>query len=103
MIKTKKLVNGAKVPLSRLVKWCAYHYIYQVVVILIKGGDLSEQTRTGRHIALLGIFCPIFWFYFFSGAETSTLIFHGTHSGIVFLIGVVIMVVSLKKKRRIDE
>ncbi|WP_417596766.1 hypothetical protein [Oceanospirillum sp.] len=84
-------------------KWCAYHYIYQIVQILIKGGDLSEQTKVGRQVALLGIFCPTFWYYFLSGADRSTLIFHGTHSGIVFLIGVAIMAVSLKKKSRIDE
>lgn len=103
MLKTEKTVCSLKRSAGKLMKWCAYHYIYQIIQILIKGGDLSEQTKAGRQIALLGIFCPIFWYYFLSGADRSTLIFHGTHSGIVFLIGVAIMAVSLKKKSRIDE
>jgi hypothetical protein len=83
--------------LSLTSKWCAYTHIFKLCSVLLKGGDISEQALTGRNIALLGLFCPFFWFALFSGADKATLIFHATHSGIVFLIGVVIMLISLKK------
>jgi len=35
-----------------------------------------------------------------SGASGTTLMFHAAHSGIVFLIGVVIMIIGLIKQKR---
>lgn len=81
-------------------KFCAYSHMFKVLSILKNGEDMSSQMRTGRNIALLGIFCPLFWYALFTGASTSELIFHATHSSIVFLIGVVIIFVSLKKKKQ---
>lgn len=89
--------------LTRLSKYCAYSHIYKVLYILIRGGKLSDQTKMGRNIALLGIFCPFFWFALFTGADSSTLVFHASHSSIVFLIGVFIMWLSLKKRITTDE
>jgi len=88
--------------LSGLSKWCAYSQMYRLLLILFNGGEWSEQTKIGRNIALLGIFCPFFWFALFSGADSSELAFHACHSSIVFLIGVVIMIVSLTKKSKTD-
>jgi len=82
---------------ARLSKLCAYCYIYNLFLTLISGKELPELTKSGRNIALLGIFCPFFWFSLFSGDDSSTLLFHAIHSGIVFLIGVVIMFVGFKK------
>ncbi|MDQ8195725.1 hypothetical protein QEH59_14920 [Coraliomargarita sp. SDUM461004] len=84
---------------SGLSKWCAYRYLSEVILALIHGGKLSEQMRAGRNIALLGLFCPIFWFALFLGADKSTLALHAAHSGIVFLIGVGIMLVGLIKPK----
>jgi len=70
--------------LSNLSKLCAYNYIYKVCRSLLSDEQLSEQTRVGRNIALLGLFCPFFWFALLTGADASTLYFHATHSLIVF-------------------
>ncbi|WP_260259293.1 hypothetical protein [Vibrio intestinalis] len=85
--------------LVKATKWCAYSHIVQVVRVLIKGGDLSNQTRTGRNIALLGLFCPFFWIALFNGVTGAELAFHAIHSGIVFCIGMVIMMISLRKQK----
>jgi len=87
-----------KKALNQLTKFCAYSYIYTSIRALIKGEKLSEQGKTGRSIALLGIFCPLFWYALFTGADPSTLAFHATHSSLVFLLGMVIMIFSFKKK-----
>ncbi|GEM79138.1 hypothetical protein [Vibrio superstes] len=83
-----------------LSKWCAYSYMFKVFSTLIRGGDLSEQGKTGRRIALLGIFCPLFWYALFTGASKPELVFHASHSSIVFLIGLAIMIASLRKPNK---
>ena len=88
-----------KLVMNNAAKWCAYSHIYRVFTNLIRGDKLSEQGKVGRNIALLGIFCPFFWYALFSGAQKSTVILHATHSGIVFLLGVVIMVFSFLQKK----
>jgi len=45
-------------------------------------------------ITLLAMYCPLFWIALLSEAETSGIIFHAIHSGIVFLIGISIMAVG---------
>ncbi|MDF7809064.1 hypothetical protein P4E94_16585 [Pontiellaceae bacterium B12219] len=85
--------------ISGLSKWCAYKHIYTVISTLIRGGKMSDLTRAGRNIALLGLFCPIFWFSLFTGADGASLALHATHSGIVFCFGLVIVVVSLIKPK----
>ncbi|MGE9291537.1 MAG: hypothetical protein ACQKBT_11135 [Puniceicoccales bacterium] len=90
-----RICDGAKRSMVCLSRCCAYHHLLQVVRVLVKGGDISDLTRTGRTIALLGFFCPIFWIALLSGADASTIALHAGHSGIVFLIGLAIMVFSL--------
>ena len=85
--------------IKNLAKWCAYTHMFKVFSALINGGDISEQTRAGRNIALLGIFCPFFWYALFTGASKAELAFHATHSSVVFLIGIVIMFASLRQKQ----
>ncbi|SDZ91140.1 hypothetical protein SAMN05660420_00698 [Desulfuromusa kysingii] len=97
MLQSQYVEFTAKIA-KNLSKWCAYTHMFKVFTALIKGGDLSEQTKAGRNIALLGFFCPFFWIALLSGADGSTLAFHATHSGIVFLIGVAIIITSFKKK-----
>ena len=83
---------------SKLSQWCVYSHIYNLLKTLASGEKLSEQTKVGRNIALLGLFCPFFWYALLSGAQKSTVIMHATHSGIVFLLGIVIMVFSFLQK-----
>jgi len=85
--------------LSKLSQWCAYTHLYKLLKTLVNGEKLSEQAKAGRNIALLGLFCPFFWYALLSGAQTSTVIMHATHSGVVFLIGVAIMAVSFLHKK----
>ncbi|MBT62496.1 MAG: hypothetical protein CML13_04715 [Puniceicoccaceae bacterium] len=77
---------------------CAYKHLYRTLSTLVRGGEMTEPVRAGRNIALLGIFCPIFWFALFSGANASTLKLHAAHSGIVFLTGLTILMIGLIKK-----
>jgi hypothetical protein len=48
---------------------------------------LKSQIRIGYGIMLIGVFCPIFWFSFLSGARGNELMFNAIHSGIVILFG----------------
>ncbi|MGL6313947.1 hypothetical protein [Vibrio sp. WXL103] len=84
--------------LKKLASLCAYSHLVKVLVVLVKGGDLSQQAVTGRMIALLGLFCPLFWFALFTGAERSELLFHAAHSSIVFLLGMSILILSTRSK-----
>lgn len=79
---------------------CAYTHIFKVISALVNGKDISELTRGGRNIALLGIFCPLFWFALFSGAGGAELMFHATHSSIVFLIGIAIMRLGIRTTKK---
>ncbi len=78
-----------------LLKWldifCAYSQIFKVIRESIQEGKMPMEVKRGGQIALLGIFCPLFWIALFAGAETSTIRVHAIHSGIVFLIGMGIM------------
>ena len=88
-----------KIILNKLSKFCAYSHIYKLIKDLLNNRDISEQTKTGRNIALLGFFCPFFWYALFSGAPQNELLVHASHSGIVLLVGLVIMVLSLKQQK----
>jgi len=49
--------------------------------------NLKSNIKIGYGIMLIGVFCPIFWFSFLSGARGNELMFNAVHSGIVFLFG----------------
>jgi len=48
---------------------------------------LKSQIKIGSGIMLIGVFCPIFWFSYLSGARGNDLMFNAIHSGIVILFG----------------
>lgn len=81
-----------------LLKLCPYTHLWQTIKIAVKERRLPASARQGAIIALVGLFCPIFWAAYFRGASRSELIFHATHSGIFVLIGVVLMLVGLARK-----
>lgn len=48
---------------------------------------LLGRVRLGQGIALVGIFCPIFWISLLTGFNRKELYFNAIHSGIVVLSG----------------
>ena len=46
--------------IGKLSQLCAYTHILKVISDLLNNEGLSEQTKAGRNIALLGFFCPFF-------------------------------------------
>ena len=54
---------------GKLSQLCAYTHMLKVFSVLWNHQDMSEQTKAGRNIALLGFFCPFFWFAVFTGAS----------------------------------
>lgn len=68
-------------------------------------GSLQAMVKTGRNIALIGFFCPIFWFSLLSGVRGAQLRFNAIHSGVVVLIGLVLVLkgkIGLKRAQRRD-
>ncbi|MHC1760461.1 MAG: hypothetical protein AB9917_13315 [Negativicutes bacterium] len=65
-----------------------------------KEGELKARMKTGRNVALIGFFCPIFWISLFTGASAGELYFNAAHSGIVVVIGLSLM---LKAKRDFNK
>ena len=68
-----------------------------------RAGNLQAMVKTGRSIALIGFFCPIFWFSLLSGVRGAQLRFNAVHSGVVVLIGLVLVLkgkIGLKRAQR---
>lgn len=55
---------------------------------------IIKRIKLGRNIALIGVFCPLFWIALFSGASWDMVAFNGIHSGIVIALGYVILIKS---------
>ena len=85
--------------ISKLSKLCAYSHMFKVFISFLKKEDISQQTKAGRNIALIGLFCPFFWYALFTGASKGELTFHAIHSSIVFLIGIVVIFMGLKQQK----
>ena len=85
--------------IGKLSQLCVYTHIWKVISGLLNNEGLSEQTKAGRNIALLGLFCPFFWYALLTGASREVVIMHGIHSSIVLLIGIVIIFVSIRKQK----
>ena len=83
---------------SSLGSYCPYTIFAKKAIRFARGDyakkDITDRERyllghvkSGLGIALIGVFCPIFWLSLFSGAKAETLYFNAAHSGIVILIG----------------
>lgn len=93
--------------LKAFVTYCPYCLAGKKVVQVVNGKKNLEKKctstelertllngmKTGRNIALVGVFCPFFWFSLLSGASRQTIQFNAIHSGIVILIGLAILLV----------
>ena len=92
-------MTQARHPFTKsLLNLCPYTHLWRVIKTAVKERTLPTSAKLGANIALLGIFCPLFWMALLRGASRSELIFHATHSGIVFTIGIVLMLVGMARK-----
>ncbi|HML31985.1 hypothetical protein [Sporomusa sphaeroides] len=69
-------------------------------VISDRESELAARVKSGRNIALIGVFCPFFWFSLFFGAPLDVVYFNAVHSGIVIVIGLGLM---LKARRDLTQ
>lgn len=83
---------------THLLNLCPYTHAWRAFRRMVAERKLPESARPGASVALLGLFCPFFWIALFSGASKAELIFHATHSGVVILIGVVLLLIGLAKE-----
>nr|WP_309504444.1 hypothetical protein [uncultured Roseovarius sp.] len=83
--------------LGRLLDFCPYTHLWRATKRVVTTRKLPQSARSGASIALLGLFCPFFWIALLSGASKGEILFHATHSGVVILIGVVMVLASLAK------
>lgn len=54
---------------------------------------LKSNIKIGYGIMLIGIFCPIFWLSYLSGARGDELMFNALHSFLVFLFGLAFVLI----------
>ncbi|GAA6201226.1 hypothetical protein [Aquicoccus sp. SU-CL01552] len=83
--------------LGRLLNFCPYTHLWRAMKHAVTTRRLPQSARSGASIALLGIFCPLFWIALLRGASKGEILFHATHSGVVILVGVGMMLASLAK------
>lgn len=89
--------HQAKNGMLRLLRLCPYSVLWRAVRASVKERRLPSSARPGAMIALLGLFCPLFWTALLRGASRSELLFHASHSGIVVCIGLLLMLAGLVK------
>ncbi len=83
-----------------LISCCPYTMLVRRVLQFLRGEtgtpleqntnreiQLKSNIKIGYGIMLIGIFCPIFWISFLSGARGNELMFNAVHSFLVFLFG----------------
>jgi len=83
-----------------LISCCPYTMLVKKILRFLRGEpgtppepltnreiSLKSNLKIGYGIMLIGVFCPIFWFSYLSGARGSELMFNAVHSGIVILFG----------------
>ena len=86
--------------ISFLISCCPYTMLGKKILQFLRGEtgtpfeqntnreiQLKTNIKIGYGIMLIGIFCPIFWFSFLSGARGNELMFNAVHSSLVFLFG----------------
>lgn len=61
---------------------------------------IQAQMKTGKLIALIGIFCPLFWIALFSGQSTGAVLFNFCHSMLFVVFG---LSMYFSRKRKVLE
>ncbi|MGJ8550566.1 hypothetical protein [Winogradskyella wichelsiae] len=89
-----------------IIKACPYSLLGKHCISAFKEKPNTDKTiknkiqifksgiKTGRNIALIGVFCPFLWYAILSGAHIDFIILNTIHSGIVAGIGLVIISVN---------
>ena len=67
---------------------CPYTHVFRSFKAAVREKKLPQASKTGIFIALLGFFCPLFWFPFLSGTPLNEPWFDIIHSGIFVAIGI---------------
>ncbi|MDE3743136.1 hypothetical protein [Maribacter polysaccharolyticus] len=86
-----------------LIKACPYSLVGKKCIGVVKGKPSTHEKsknkallfkagiRTGRNISLVGVFCPFLWYAILSGSGMDFIILNLIHSGIIVLIGLVVL------------
>ena len=83
----------------RLLNICPYTHLWDVIKTAVREREFpNSAAKQGAIVMLLGICCPLFWVSLFRGASAAELRFNAIHSGIVALLGLVIMIAGFLKK-----
>ncbi|RPD99996.1 hypothetical protein EGM88_01670 [Aureibaculum marinum] len=92
--------------MKSIFKWCPYTLAVQKCITLINGNNKIDKPKDskiigykngikmGRNITLVGVFCPFFWYTLISGKSTTIILMNAMHSGIVIVIGILVMLLS---------
>jgi len=72
---------------KQLFNFCPYSHVFRSIKTAVQEKRLPQASKTGIVIALLGIFCPLFWVPFISGKPLSELWFDIIHSGAFVAVG----------------
>jgi hypothetical protein len=107
--------HGLRNFISFLISCCPYTMLGRKVLQFLRGEtgtpleqntnreiQLKSNIKIGYGIMLIGIFCPIFWISFLSGARGNELMFNAVHSFLVFLFGlgfVIIFRIQLRNEQ----
>lgn len=90
--------GGRASTVRALLSLCPYTHIWRAGMRAVSERKLPGSARTGAMVALLGLFCPFFWIALFTGASRGEMLFHATHSGVVIMLGVIMMLAALAKE-----
>lgn len=86
-----------------LIQACPYSRVGKKCMDVVKGKPSTKKSsknktllfkagiKTGRNIALVGVFCPFLWYAILSGASKDFIILNLIHSGIIVIIGIVVV------------
>jgi len=85
----------------KIINICPYTHLFRIIKTTIRERKFpNTAAKQGALIMLLGILCPLFWISLISGASPERLRFDAIHSGLVALVGLIIMLVGFIKKPR---
>jgi hypothetical protein len=96
-----------------LISCCPYTMLGKKILCFLRGEKgpspepltnreihLRSNMKIGYGIMLIGIFCPIFWLSFLSGARGSELMFNAIHSGLVIAFGLAFTIIYWVQLKR---
>lgn len=73
--------------IKKILNFCPYTHLYKTIKIAVTEKKIPQASKSGLIIALLGLFCPLFWVPFLSGTPIDELWFDIIHSSAFIVIG----------------